>query len=115
MEIRCREKDGVMILDLSGPLTIGDPTFSLRVQIRALSDMRMRNLVINMDRVTFIDSSGLDELVSAYTTFTRQGGVIKLLHLNPEVHRLLVLTKLITVFKCYDQEDEAVRSFHADS
>lgn len=110
--MHCRVLEGVVILDLVGKLRIGEETRDVRTQIKALSEAGVKRIILNLDKVTEIDSSGLGELSSAYTTLARNGGQVKLLNLNPRVFQLMSMTKLLTVFEAYEDEDEAVESFH---
>ena len=113
MKINSRQKDGVAILDLNGRLTLGEDTVLLREQVRALISKGQKRILLNLQAVPYIDSSGLGELVSAFTAARRDGGELKLLNLGKHVHGLLQITKLYTVFEVYDDEATAVRSFLA--
>ncbi|RPJ51339.1 MAG: anti-sigma factor antagonist [Acidobacteria bacterium] len=111
MEIRCRLIDGVTILDLEGKIRIGAETQALRSQIQALSSVGVRSLLLNLTKISEIDSCGIGELVVAYTSMTKRGGVVKLLGLNPRVHSLMSMTKLLTLFEVFNDEKAAVESF----
>jgi anti-sigma B factor antagonist len=101
----------VTIVDTSGKLTMGEGTSALRTKIRELVEGGSRRIVLNMADVSYMDSSGLGELIAAHTTVTRAGGEIKLLNLAKRVHDLLKLTKLYTVFETFEAETSAVDSF----
>ena len=101
----------VTIVDASGKLTLGEGTSGLRTKIRELVDGGSRRIILNMADVTYMDSSGLGELIAAHTTVTTAGGVMKLMKLANRVHDLMKLTKLYTVFESFDDEASAVASF----
>ncbi|MCB1008925.1 MAG: STAS domain-containing protein [Acidobacteria bacterium] len=111
MKIDKREREGVLILDVEGKITIGKGDIALREAVHKALDDGARKVVIRLADVSTIDSSGVGELVSAFTTVTNRGGKLKLLNLPPKVNDILQITQLITVFEVYDNEDEAVASF----
>jgi anti-sigma B factor antagonist len=108
LSVRTRKVDNVLILDLAGRLTIGEPVLLLRETLRAHVADGDRNVVLNLGDVSYIDSSGLGELVSAYTTVRNKQGDVKLLKLTSKAKDLLQMTKLLTVFDTYDDEAKAV-------
>jgi anti-sigma B factor antagonist len=111
LAIASREVDGVIVLDLSGRITLGEGSVQLRDSIRDLIGKGQRRILLDLGDVNYIDSSGLGELVSAYTSARNQGATVKLLKLTKKVHDLLQLTKLYTVFDIYDDEASAIASF----
>ena len=111
LTIASREVDGVTVLDLSGRITLGEGSVQLRDAIRDLISKGQKSILLNLGDVNYIDSSGLGELVSAYTTAKNQGAALKLLKLTQKVHDLLQLTKLYTVFDIYDDEATAIASY----
>ena len=111
LTIASREVNGVIILDLSGRITLGEGSVQLRDAIRGLIGKGTKKILLNLGDVNYIDSSGLGELVSAYTTARNQSAALKLLSLTKKVHDLLQLTKLYTVFDIYDDEASAIASF----
>ena len=111
LTIATREVDGVTVLDLSGRITLGEGSVQLRDAIRGLISKGEKNVLLNMGEVNYIDSSGLGELVSAFTTAKNQQADVKLLNLTKKVHDLLQLTKLYTVFDIKDDEASAIASF----
>lgn len=111
LTITSREVDGVTVLDLSGRITLGEGSVQLRDAIRDLISKGTKNILLNLGDVNYIDSSGLGEMVSAYTTARNQGAEVKLLNLTKKVHDLLQLTKLYTVFDVKDDEASAIASF----
>ena len=111
LTIASREVDGVTVLDLSGRITLGEGSVQLRDAIRDLIAKGQKSILLNLGDVNYIDSSGLGELVSAYTTAKNQGAAVKLLSLTKKVQDLLQLTKLYTVFDIYDDEAKGIGSF----
>jgi len=111
LTIASREVDGVAVLDLSGRITLGEGSVQVRDAIRDLLGKGRKNILLDLGEVNYIDSSGLGELVSAYTSARNQGAALKLLKLTKKVHDLLQLTKLYTVFDIYDDEAAAIASF----
>ncbi len=111
MKVSTRLVDGVVILDLSGRITLGEGSVTLRDAVRDLLAQGQKNILLNLGDVNYIDSSGIGELVSAFTTVKNQGGQLKLLNLTKKVHDLLQITKLYTVFDVKDDEASAVGSF----
>ena len=111
LAIASREVDGVTVLDLSGRITLGEGSVQLRDAIRDSIGKGQKKILLDLGDVNYIDSSGLGELVSAYTSAKNQGATVKLLKLTKKVHDLLQLTKLYTVFDIYDDEASAIASF----
>jgi len=111
MKFTTRVVDGVTILDLSGRITLGEGSVTLRDAVKDVLSKGSKNILLNLADVNYIDSSGLGELVSAYTTVKNQGGELKLLKLTTKVHDLLQITKLYTVFDIKDDEASAVGAF----
>ncbi len=110
LSIKTRKMDGVTLLDLSGRLTIGEPVLLLRDNIRTFINDGDMKFVLNLGDVSYIDSSGLGELVSTYTTVRNRQGDVKLLNLTTKAKDLLQMTKLLTVFDTYEDESKAVAS-----
>ncbi len=111
MKLTTREVSGVTIVDLSGKITLGEGGMTLRDEVHKLLAKGSKKIVLNLAEVNYIDSSGLGELVSAYTAVKNAGGELKLLNLTTKVRDLLVITKLVTVFDVKDTEAAAVSSF----
>ncbi len=111
LTIASREVDGVSVLDLSGRITLGEGSVQLREAVRGLIGKGQKKILLNLGDVNYIDSSGLGELVSAFTTAKNQQAEVKLLNLTKKVHDLLQLTKLYTVFDIYDDEAHAITAF----
>jgi anti-sigma B factor antagonist len=112
MKVTTRQVDGVTILDLSGRITLGEGSVTLRDSVRDLLSKGQKRILLNLADVNYIDSSGIGELVSAYTTVRNQGGELKLLNLTRKVHDLLQITKLYTVFDIKDDEASAIASYN---
>ncbi|HWZ99252.1 MAG TPA: STAS domain-containing protein [Candidatus Dormibacteraeota bacterium] len=106
-----RDSGVITVVDASGRITLGDGSAMLRKTIRQLLEEGHSNIVLNLADVDYIDSSGIGELVSAYTAVRSKSGELKLLHLTKKVHDLLQITKLFTVFEVYSDEGTAIRSF----
>jgi anti-sigma B factor antagonist len=113
LTVTVRKVGDVSIVDINGKITLGENTGMLRDEVRSLLSRGAKNLVFNMAHVGYIDSSGLGELVSAYTTAANQGGSLKLLNLQSKARDLMQLTKLYTVFAVFEDEQTAVESFGA--
>ena len=108
MKISVRHREGVTILDLQGKVTIGAGDIQLRDAVREALDAGARNILLDMRGVKEMDSSGIGELVSSYTTVANRGHKLALEHLPPRVSDILQMTQLYTVFDIYDDEDNAV-------
>jgi len=106
-----RQVEGVVILDLSGRIALGETSSELHLNLRSLVDEGQRRVIINLEKVTGIDSSGLGTLVAGYATLEKNGGQLKLTNISPKVAELMTITKLYTVFEIFDDEQAAVASF----
>src|SRR5580700_10118371 len=111
MKIKTRQVDGITIMDCSGRITLGEGSVQLRDAVRDLLSKGQKLILLNLGNITYIDSSGIGELVSAFTTVKNQGGELKLLNLTRKVHDLLQITKLYTVFDVKDDEASAIGAF----
>lgn len=94
MEIRERHEDGVTILDLEGQLTLGDPTRMLKREVDRLVELGIRRVVLDLEKVPYIDSTGLGEIVRSHTTLARRGGELRITNMNEKVHKLFALTRI---------------------
>jgi anti-sigma B factor antagonist len=110
MTLKTRRIDDIVILDLGGRITIGEGTVILRNEIQKLLDGGDSKFLLNLADVDYIDSSGLGELVTSFTTVRNKNGQLKLLNLTRRVRDLLQITKLLTVFDTFDNETEALKS-----
>ena len=113
LNINIRETAEAVILDLSGRITLGEPLAELRDSIREALAGDRKSILLNLADVSYIDSSGLGQLISSYATTTSRGGQMKLLNLQKRVNDLMQVTKLLTVFETYTSEEAALRSFAA--
>jgi len=111
MKATNRQVEGVAGVDMSGRITLGEGSVVLRDTIRDLIGKGQKKILLNLGDVTYIDSSGIGELVSAFTAVRREGGELKLLNLTKKVHDLLQITKLYTVFDIKDDEAAAIKAF----
>lgn len=111
MTIDTRQVKDVTVLDIHGKITIGEGSAEIRNTVRDLLQAGKKNILLNMGDVSYVDSSGIGELVSSFTTVTNQGGKLKLLNLTKKLRELLAITKLLTVFESYNDEREAVESY----
>ena len=106
--IKSRTVDSVIVLDMSGSLTVGEAVGHLRQSLESHLNNGDRKFVLNLADVSYIDSSGLGELVWAYTTVRNKGGDVKLLNLTSKAKDLMQMTKLLTVFDTFDSESRAI-------
>ena len=111
MKIATRTIGDVRVLDCSGKITLGEGTMAVRNAVRDILKDNGKKIILNLGDVNYIDSSGIGELVSTYTTVTNHGGSLKLLNLTKKIHELLAITKLLTVFQVFENEQAALASF----
>ncbi len=109
--INSRVSGDVTIVDVAGKITLGDGSAMLRDKVKELSAAGTKKILLNLGEVNYIDSSGIGELVSAFTTISNTGGSLKLLNLTKRVKDLLQITKLYTVFEVFDDEAQAIASY----
>jgi anti-sigma B factor antagonist len=108
MNIHTRTVREVHILDISGKIVLGQETKLVRCTIKDLLHNGVKKIVLNLADVSHIDSSGVGELVSAFTSVAKEGGKLELLNLTTKVKEILAITRLLTVFQVYDNEEEAL-------
>jgi anti-sigma B factor antagonist len=111
MKIEKRKKGDVVILDLKGKILIGEGTDVLRDSINETISEQETKVLLNFAEVPYLDSTGLGEVVRSYTSIKKAGGVVKIVNLTNKVRDLLSVTKLITVFDTFENEDKAIESF----
>jgi anti-sigma B factor antagonist len=111
VKLNTRQVGNVSVIDVAGRITLGEGSAALRETLRDMVAKNQNKILLNLADVTYIDSSGIGELVSAFTTVTNNGGQLKLLNLNKRVKDLLQITKLYTVFEVKEDEADAIRSF----
>ena len=107
-----RTVDDIKILDCSGKIVLGEGTMTVRNMVRDILAANGKKIILNLGDVNYIDSSGIGELVSTYTTVTNAGGQLKLLNLTKKIQELLAITKLLTVFQVFEDEQAAIASFN---
>jgi len=113
MTISERVMGDVTVVDVAGRITVQEGVDAFRETLRRLVRDGHVRLVLNFREVPYIDSTALGQLIRGYTSVTRKGGSLKLLEVQPKVHHLLVVTKLLSVFDLFDSEGEALKSFGA--
>ena len=111
LNISERQAGDVTVLDMNGRITIGEGSVALRTAIRRLLEEGKKKILLNLGGVGYIDSSGIGELVSSFTAINKEQGQLKLLKLTQKLRDLLAITKLLTVFDVYDDEQEALNSY----
>jgi len=110
LRMSTRSVEGVLVVDCSGRVVFGEESASLRDTVKKLV-VQTPKIVLNMQEVNYIDSGGLGTLVSLYTTARNAGGAVKLARLSQRVGDLLQVTKLLTIFEVFDDEEKAAKSF----
>ena len=111
VKLTTRQVGDVTVVDVAGRITLGEGSSALRDLMRDMVSKNQKKILLNLGDVSYIDSSGIGELVSGFTTVTNSGGNLKLLNLNKRVKDLLQITKLYTVFDVHEDEAGAIRSF----
>jgi len=112
VSVTTRQVGDVSVLDVAGRITLGEGSSTLREALRSFSSVKAAKILLNLEDVSYIDSSGIGELVSGFTNIQEAGGQLKLLKLTKRVRDLLQITKLYTVFEVFDDEAAAIRSYH---
>jgi anti-sigma B factor antagonist len=111
MKASTRQIQDVTVVDLSGQIKLGEGSTVLRDTVKDLLAKGHKKILLNVGEITYIDSSGIGELISAFTSTRNQGGELKLLRLTKKMHDLLQITKLYTVFDIRDDEAQAIAAF----
>ena len=111
MTVSERSVGNVTIIDVLGNVTLNDGAEQVRDKVRSVLQQGQKNLLVNLSKVSYMDSAGLGELVQAYSTVAKQAGKLKLVSPTKRLQDLLVITKLATVFDSFDDETAAVNSF----
>jgi anti-sigma B factor antagonist len=111
VKLNTRQVGDVSVIDVAGRITLGEGSSALREALRDLINKNQKKILLNLGEVNYIDSSGIGELVSGFTSVSNSGGSLKLLNLNKRVKDLLQITKLYTVFDVHEDEAGAIRSF----
>ena len=111
MTINTRQMGDVIVVDISGRIVLGEESAALRGLVHDLLSREHRKVLFNLGKVDYIDSSGLGHLISAFTSVRKENGELKLLNLKKNVHDLMQIAKLYTIFEIMDDEKVAIRSF----
>ena len=111
MKVNVRKIGHVSVVDLSGKITIGEGDVVLRERVQELLDADEKSVLLNLEKVGYMDSAGIGELVACFKRAKEKGGVVKLLNPSGKVYDLLQLTKLEEVFDTFRDEKEALVSF----
>ena len=111
MKIQIHDHGDIKIIEVKGKITIGEGDVKLRQEVHSVLDGGCKKIILDMDGVKYVDSSGIGELVSCYTTITNRGGQLRLTKLNSKIYSLLQLTALVTVFQIMDSNEDALQSF----
>jgi anti-sigma B factor antagonist len=114
LEIQQTEREGIVVVDMNGRLTVGAEVGTFRERMKKLFDSGQRSVILNLKGVDYIDSTGLGALVMSYTSVQKAGGKVKLLNLSRRGIELLIMTKLTTIFEVFDDEQNAINSFFPD-
>ena len=114
LDIQQREREGIVIFDLKGRITLGQEASTLREMVERMDGQSKNRLILNMAQVDYVDSSGLGTLVMVASNLKKRGGAVKLLNLNRRNVELLVMTKLATIFEIFADEQNALNSFFPD-
>jgi anti-sigma B factor antagonist len=114
-KVSVRQAGSVSIVDLAGRVTLGEGASEVRDAVKKLAQGGARNILVNLQEVSYLDSSGLGELVSGYTSLTNAGGQMKLMHVQSMVKHLLRITKLYNVFATYEDETSALQAFTTEA
>ncbi|MBZ5614527.1 MAG: STAS domain-containing protein [Acidobacteriia bacterium] len=114
LKMSTRSTEGVLVVDCSGRIVFGEESASLRETVKKLLAQTPK-VVLNLQEVNYVDSGGLGTLVSLYTTARNAGGAVKLARVSQRVVNLLQLTKLLTIFEVFDDEEGAAKSFKKDA
>ena len=111
VKLTTRQVNEVTVIDVSGRITLGEGSSLLRDELRSLIGSNRRKILLNLADVSYVDSSGIGQLVAAFTTVSSQGGQLKLLNLTKRLKELLQLTRVISIFEVFDDEKKAVVTF----
>jgi anti-sigma B factor antagonist len=111
VKLKERKRDGVAILEMSGKLMGGPDAETFNETLKTLIHEDCHNVIVSMERVKWVNSTGLGILISGYTTLKKSGGELKLLKVSDRIENIFIVSKLYTVFESYQDEDEAIRSF----
>ena len=111
MKIKERKRDGVAVLEMSGKLMGGPDAETFAETLKTLIHEGCHNVIVNMEKVKWVNSTGLGILISGYTTLKRNEGEMKVLNVSERIESIFMVTKLASVFESYKDESEAIQSF----
>jgi anti-sigma B factor antagonist len=111
MKIETRTVGEIIIMDFSGQITLGEGTKEVRDAVRTILEQGGNKIILNLGGVNYIDSSGVGEMVSTFASVTNKGGQLRLVNLTKRIKEMLTITKLLTVFQSFEDEQEAIASF----
>ena len=111
MKLKIRKTDSIAILDLSGKLMGGPDADAFKDTIKQLIEEGYKNVIVNLQHVPWVNSTGLGILIAGYTTLKREGGALKLIHVTERIDSILMITKLGTIFESYSDEQQAIDTF----
>ncbi|PIE88884.1 MAG: anti-anti-sigma factor [Acidobacteria bacterium] len=111
MQVVVRQINGVSIVDMEGKITIGDGDVQLRETIDSLLELKHKKILLNMERIGYMDSSGVGQLMNCFSTTQEAGGQLKLLNLSSKIQDVLQITRLLALFDYYTEEEQAIQSF----
>ena len=115
LNITTRDVGDVVIVDLAGRITIGETNRQLHEALRVLVSEGKKKVILNLEKVDRIDSSGLGEIVAGFSTLRKNDGVLRLLKLTDQIQDLMTITKLLTVFDHFEDEASAIASFASNA
>ncbi len=104
-------EDGIGLIEVKGSLVGGDETVEVRQAVAGFIDREYQKLIIDLSKVTYLNSTAIGVLVSAHTSYARKGWQVKLCGINANINNIFVITKLTLIFDVYDTRDEAIKSF----
>ncbi len=113
MRFSARKEGDVLVMDLEGDLTGGPDTFEIKDAVKEHLERGERKILLNLNEVGYVNSTGVGIIVSVYSSITGAGGEMKLSNANDKVSRLMMVTKLLEVFDSYDNETDALRAFQS--
>lgn len=111
MKMRIRKTDSIAVIDLSGKMMGGSESEEFKSEVKRLMSEGCKNLLVNLEEVPWVNSTGLGTLIAGYTSVKREGGTLKLLNVTDRIQSILMITRLGTIFETYDDESKALASF----
>jgi len=111
MKFKTRKTSDVVVYDLKGGLEGGPDTYAIKDHVKGLIDEGERKFLINMDKVDYVNSTGIGIITGIYSSITNNGGKLKICNANSKVSRVMMITKLLEIFDSYYEEDDALKAF----